>query len=39
MDRKKVLEIIENNEWARLKAIAEFELKQKQVKLNDLFLA
>lgn len=34
MNRNKVLQIIENKEWARLKAVAEFELRQKQVKLE-----
>ena len=37
MNRNKVIEIIENHEWLRLKAIAEFEIKQKQVKLEDWF--
>jgi len=35
MNRNKVIEIIENKEWLRLKTIAEFEMKQRQVKLAE----
>lgn len=34
MDKRKVLEIIEEGNWLRLKTIAEFEMRQKQVKLE-----
>ena len=36
MDKRKVIEIIENKEWKRLELIAQFEQKQRQVKLMEL---
>ena len=35
MNKNKVIEIIENHEWKRLEFIAQFEQRQKQVKLNE----
>lgn len=35
MNPNKILKIIENREWTRLKAIAENELSLKQIKLGE----
>ena len=34
MKPEKVMQIIKNQEWSRLKTIAEFELNQRQEKLG-----
>ena len=34
MNPAKIIKIIENKEWNRLKAIAEFEMKIKQIGLD-----
>ncbi len=36
INRNKIIQIIENKEWKRLELIAQFEQRQKQVKLSDL---